>query len=277
MSEEPVAVVSKELTFAHAGDSGDLVYSLPVIDALAKGRASQLFINQSHYTRVKANQNSVDLIKPLLAATRPWLEVSLHHGELVRYNLNRWRDRPASYSKLTRTLAECHAMAFGFGMELFRQPWITLKAGSLMADRAAESALHYPVVIHRSARYQNPWFPWKSILDRYDDAIIMVGLKEEHEAFCEEFSVEIPHIITKDFLELAHVINAAKLFIGNQSSPFALAEAMKKPVIQEVCLAIKGQGNPNCLFPRRWAQHVATENWTPWDLASLPEHNLTYA
>jgi len=49
---------------------------------------------------------------------------------------------------------------------------------------------------------------------------------------------KLPQLIYRpidDFLEMAQVIKGSKLFIGNQSSPFALAEIMKVPRCLEVC------------------------------------------
>jgi ADP-heptose:LPS heptosyltransferase len=48
---------------------------------------------------------------------------------------------------------------------------------------------------------------------------------------------KIPHLIyrpVRDFLEMASVIAGAKLFIGNQSFPFSLAEALKANRLLEV-------------------------------------------
>ena len=58
-------------------------------------------------------------------------------------------------------------------------------------------------------------------------------LPEEHAAFSSAFG-DVPHHPTADFLELARVIAGCKLFVGNSSSPYAIAEALKKPVVQEV-------------------------------------------
>ena len=47
----------------------------------------------------------------------------------------------------------------------------------------------------------------------------------------------IPHlkwIQVNDFLELAGIIAGCKLFIGNQSFPFSIAEGLKVPRILEV-------------------------------------------
>jgi ADP-heptose:LPS heptosyltransferase len=43
------------------------------------------------------------------------------------------------------------------------------------------------------------------------------------------------HLECEDFLQLARVIKAARFFIGNQSFPYAVAEALKVPRILEVC------------------------------------------
>ena len=45
---------------------------------------------------------------------------------------------------------------------------------------------------------------------------------------------QIRHRPVKDFLEMASVIAGAKLFIGNQSFPFSLAEALKVNRLLEV-------------------------------------------
>ena len=73
----------------------------------------------------------------------------------------------------------------------------------------------------------------------------MVGFKDEHEAFCSDFAVDIPHIPTPTIAELAAIIAGADLFIGNQSMPYAIAEGIGKYTIQEVYLAA-----PNCIFDR---------------------------
>jgi hypothetical protein len=54
--------------------------------------------------------------------------------------------------------------------------------------------------------------------------------------------VNVPYHGTCPYRELAQLIAGSKLFIGNQSFPFALAEAMKCPRVLEVCPIC-----PNCI------------------------------
>lgn len=252
------------ISFRHSGDIGDLIYAMPVISALCErdGCRGTLAISASTLTRVKAGQGTVDLLKRLIESQCPIDEVRLHYGEPVRYDLDRWRGSPNYGTRVLATLAQMHAEAFGLSAELFEKPWIKLPEKGSMG-----------VVIARSPRYQNPAFPWKEILKKWPLASF-VGLQSEYDAMTQIYPAEMASVEyhpTKDFLELAEFIRGRSLFIGNQSSPFAVAEALKKPVIQETCLGMHGQGAANCVFRRRWAQHVVDGEVELWNLDDLPD------
>jgi len=78
-----------------------------------------------------------------------------------------------------------------------------------------------------------------------------VGYPKEHEIF--EYLVEekIPYIPTPDLLTLARVIAGAQHFFGNQNAAHAIAEAMKKSVIVEICRIA-----PAVLFVRPGASYI---------------------
>ena len=82
--------------------------------------------------------------------------------------------------------------------------------------------------------------PW----DKYARDAVFVGLPDEHAAFCREVG-PVTQYPTDDLLQVARVIAGAKLFVGNQSSPRAIAEGLKKPVVQEIFMH-----DPNCCFNR---------------------------
>jgi SAM-dependent methyltransferase len=109
-----------------------------------------------------------------------------------------------------------------------------------------------PVLIHRSPRWQNPVFPWRKVLDLHGSRCIFVGLPSEHEAFVKEFG-PVPFRPTKNFLELARLIAGCELYIGNQSAPYAIAEAMKHNAVLEVW-----PEGPNCIFYRENVIHCDT-------------------
>lgn len=63
---------------------------------------------------------------------------------------------------------------------------------------------------------------------------MFVGTKDEF----ENVKIEIPnlkHLQIDHFLDLAYVIKSCKVFVGNQSMCYAIAEAVKAPRIVELC------------------------------------------
>lgn len=89
-------------------------------------------------------------------------------------------------------------------------------------------------VINFTSRYRNTFINY-FFLKKYEDAIVFVGLPEEHKIFCSTWGLNLPHLQAKDFLELASFILIAKCFLGNQSFAFQIAEALKTPRILEIC------------------------------------------
>ena len=74
--------------------------------------------------------------------------------------------------------------------------------------------------------------------------MIFVGTKKEHKQFINEIG-NIDYYETNNLYNLAMIINGSLIFIGNQSCPYSIAEAMKKNTIQETSVNI-----PNCIFER---------------------------
>ena len=62
---------------------------------------------------------------------------------------------------------------------------------------------------------------------------VFVGYDNEYEDYCKRF-YPIKRVTVKDALHMAKIINSCKLFIGNQSSSFAIAEQMKTKRALEV-------------------------------------------
>lgn len=87
-----------------------------------------------------------------------------------------------------------------------------------------ENNLSESIVIARSARYNAPCVSY-AFLSRYPN-VYFVGVEEEYKVMQKQIS-HLRYLPVKNFLELAGYIAGAKLFIGNQSFPFSLAEAMK--------------------------------------------------
>jgi hypothetical protein len=125
-------------------------------------------------------------------------------------------------------------------------PWLTVAPSSKSKGR---------VIVNLTERYRNQSFRWKDVVKHYGDLILFVGLEHEHLYFCRDFG-KVEHAKTDNLLQVAELIAGSELFIGNQSSAFAIAEGLKHRRIQETSLVF-----PDCIFPQApglpEVQHVA--------------------
>ena len=101
--------------------------------------------------------------------------------------------------------------------------------------------------------------------------MVFVGHESEFTVFrelSEAAGKPVPWIRTANLVELARVVAGAEVFIGNQSSPMALALGLGINVIQECW-----QGNPNCVLKRNNAIYWGVSSTDP-ELA-IPKDWLT--
>jgi len=212
----------KGLTFAHDGDLGDVVASLPSIRALGGGRLVITLRDPSRPggpTRESMQGARFNAIKPLLEAQPYITSVEwMDSFDKPTHDFRTFRNDPI----LGESLA--HWQARHLGVEISTEPWLTVP----VSDRAKGRP-----VIARSLRYHSRWRMWNTILKAHPDALF-VGLREEYLHLSSTTQVKFEHAPTADLLELASIIAGCKLFIGNQSCPWWIAFALGVPTIQEV-------------------------------------------
>jgi hypothetical protein len=230
-------------TFKHSGDLGDIIYALPTIKALGGG---VLYLSEGA-TRVKMSEVQKNFITPLLVQQDYITGVEMWKGQAVAYDLDHFRNYWLIHGhEYGTSLAAWHARAFDLPLSILNEQWLKLPDYHLKS--------HYSTIIHRSPRYHNEHFPWRRVIDHYRGSIAFVGLRDEHEKFCHQFS-RVPFMEVRDAFEMACWIDQAGRFIGNQSLPAAIAEGLKKTKIIETYI-----GDPNCIFERPDAQNVFTKN-----------------
>jgi predicted O-methyltransferase YrrM len=165
-------------------------------------------------------------------------------------NMDEWRNHYQNHLNLTDIACEF----FGVPHPPREHPWLFVEP-----HRIAR------VVFHRSPRYHNWNFPWKRVYEEYHKEAVFVGHAQEHADFCH-FVGPISYWHTPDMLALARAIAGCELFVGNQSSPFAVAEGLKVPTVLEIV------PNPNnCHWERRGNVHGWNADVTLPPLADLPE------
>jgi hypothetical protein len=233
-------------TFKHSGDMGDIIYSLPAIRAMGggvlfldpNGGRGQPLILQSGIEQTRLNEKSIASLTPLLLRCQYIYSVGVWHGQKVEIDLDQFRRNVRHHN-----LADSHLETFGFSSSERDTAWLEI-------DDPIVDEKH-PIVINRTFRYQSNHVWWAQALPGFIDQAMFVGHPKEHEMFEETFCRKIHYRPTEDCLAVARVIAGCRQFIGNQSFPHSLAEAMKKPLINEVY-----GYNPAAVFRREGAQYV---------------------
>lgn len=218
----PVADGRKR-TFKHSGARGDLIYALPAIKMLGGGKL-YLSRKKDHFFGFPVDDEEMKGVSEFLK-TQPYIDsVQDWDGQTVDFDLDTFRNLDPAFI----LLPVAYLMRFGVLYDL-TMPWI---------DKVVEIP-KAEIVVSRTDRYHSP-FDWGELAPWIDKAAF-VGSKSEHEEFVRQTGLQIRYEETKTWMELAGVIRGSKLFVGNQSFAYSLAEAMKHPRVLEVCSLC-----PNC-------------------------------
>jgi hypothetical protein len=238
-------------TFRHSGNLGDIIYSLPAVQALGGG-VFYLDDRTTYLGKPPLGRDSALMMAALLETQSYVTQACVYEGQRVDHDLDRFRDKaipvhifntvksqtdefiglmfgkPAKdirrtlIPKLELDLPQYHWEAAGLrGRVDLSTPWITGIPGKAVAE----------IVVSKTSRYPGA-LDW-SALQEYAGRSVFVGLEEEWRQF-RQSHFDFPFYKAENLLDLARVIAAAKLFIGNQSLPLALADAMHIPRVCEL-------------------------------------------
>jgi hypothetical protein len=233
-------------TFKHSGDLGDVIFGLPAVRAMGggilyldpEGGLTSPLVKWQGRDRTKMSAATVASaipflkLQPYLIDVRPWqhepvdvdLDVFRCH---IRFN----------------NLSDSHLAAFELPLSERDTAWLMVDEPTVIPDR--------PIVLARNFRYQGNDALWETYLPQFKTRAVFVGHPKEHEIFVHTFGHEVPYYPTPDILSLARVLAGAQQFIGNQGLPHALAEGLKKDIINEYCRLY-----PAAIFKRPGAQYV---------------------
>lgn len=220
-----------EINFSHSGHAGDIIYSIPTMYALAKGRKINLYLTLNQPVRdftktmkhpngsVMLTEKSVDLFAPLVFAQPQFKSCEALTNQAIHYDLTAFRSFPFDYRM--GSIARWYFLTFGINWDLGK-PWLQVIPNKAFSDA---------IVLARSSRYRSPKIDY-GFLQKYS-RLVFVGMPDEFADMRQQLPQLVYHPVA-NFLELASVIAGSKLFIGNQSFPFSLAEALKVRRVLEV-------------------------------------------
>lgn len=242
-------------TFKHSGNCGDIIYSLPAVWQLSKNGKAEFYLQTDQRGRynnyhplgdVMLNKQMVEMLKPLLLYQPLCEKCEIYNGNVVDYDLDEFR-------KLIQFQDRGNVPRWYFYVYAvypsLSDPWLVAPK-----DLSMKNA----IVVARSHRYRNPHISY-NFLKKYPD-VFFVGVEEEF----SDMKASIPNLVYKpvnDFLEMATIINSCKVFIGNQSFPFAIAEALKVNRLLEVYynspnVNVEGKGAHDFLYQPQFEKTV---------------------
>lgn len=225
------------LKIRHSWNPGDLITILPGLQHLYKTQNTRTvfmqrlnfpafyYQNATHPTKFEGeqvcmNQSMWDMMLPLLKSQEYIEDAFVWEGQEFNLDFDLSRDR---------TLIPIP------NGSIHHWPWFIMP--DLACDLSKEwvkcnKVSNNNIIVNFTQRYRNPHLSYY-FLKGYD--VKFVGTEEEHELFCKQNNLSLEHLKVNDFKELAEIIKGARLFIGNQSFCWHLADAMKVNRIVEIC------------------------------------------
>jgi hypothetical protein len=220
---------NKPLSYAMSGDLGDIIYSMRTCHQLNDPNSTYYIVDRP-FTK-PWNQARLDALVPLMEA-QPYLGRVVYEEpkESLTHDFIDFRRGALTYSI---SLADIHATWVGIKLNPYT-PWLKVNPSNEMNGK---------VIVHKSPRYANPKFPWRAMADKFGDRMVAVGVEDELHVLVSALGRQVPLRKTSSYLELAELMAGCDLFIGNQSSPCAIALGLGIPTVQETSLR-----QPDCMF-----------------------------
>ena len=248
------------IKYRHSGTLGDLIYSLSVVNKMAKNDAMFLValnniencVSQYGYRpdevdpahRGRFTLQDYELLKPLLKRQSYIDAVGTWTQGTPEPDVDLDRFRGVLFRGFEGNYVEAYHKTFGlpFTMNDYDLPWLEADPNPIAK-----------IVISRTPRYRcaNGDAIWQSLVNQPGAAenSIFIGNDAEYVDFCRMSGKDIPHHRVSNFLELANIVAGAELVMANQNFVFSLAMGLGRPAVCET-IKIKPLQNNECFFPR---------------------------
>lgn len=159
-------------------------------------------------------------------------------------NLNKWRTEVHGTYKKTGGYNKCWSelLSQTFNYPITEYKWLTVPP--INADTSER------ILIHRSRQRHNNSYP-DYIKNLKERSLFITSNKDEYDNF--EYRDLADIYLVNTITEMAIAIRSCKLFIGNQSSPFALASALD---VNRVCELDSGDASPFYLGEEKHSKKI---------------------
>ena len=231
-------LMADRLAFKHSGRLGDIVYSLPLVKRMTElaGVPADFYIPSDVPARLgrdvyhpggelMVGPGLFAFIEPLLVV-QPYLR-KVHFvksTEVPSDCLDLDAFKTSNLNLKAGLIQGWYRKAFGVAFPI-EAPWLTLPDNGASAQSDGPT---FNVLISRTTRFCNTSINY-GFLDSIEK-VGFIGLKYEYEDFIERHSLRsLRHIPVSDALEMARRMQDCRVYVGNQSVNFAIADGMKVP------------------------------------------------
>ncbi len=243
--------MTNPVTAKHSYNAGDLISILPGFKKNYEDHGQKVLIYQelgfpvdlggfdhpvknSEGQHVCMNQTMFDMLYPLIRNQEYVEDFKVWNGEKVDYDFGMVRDG--------KQVPIPNGSIFHWPFMTFPDLTCDVSAPWINTIRKSKNAhwLSDKIIVNRTFRYTNPYISYY-FLKQYGDNVLFMGAHEEWEGFNKAFNLDTGLMPVLDFMEAAQKIEACKLFIGNQSLLWHIANATGARNIVEL-----SSEYPNC-------------------------------
>ena len=222
---------SSTINYICGGKLGDFIHTLYVVmvNHQLSGRKGNVYITGD--TKWGGDVFSFDVsqtykeLYPIVMEQSYVNSFSIYTDAKIDINLNNFR---RNNNILNRSWLEI--MSTSFNIPLIEKPWITIK--DINENYRDKVLIHRSVLIHQSTIRHLPNFPEKLFHIIKQNKCLFIGTKEEYDIF--PYKEEVPLELLPTLHEKYVAINSCKFFVGNQSSPLAMAYSINKSALGEL-------------------------------------------
>ena len=215
------------MRYLMGGKLGDFIHSLIVCKRIYEktGKKAILYISNIGDIFERPLEFTHAELKPILE-NQEWLsEFKIHQGELVDICLNDYRNSPHLYKT---NWINIYFQSFLNETPPKEYNWIEMPK-----NREFENSLIVNRAIHRYGPMSPPVIEsYRQIMSEFSERYFVCFDQHQYDNF--ELKSEFDLILVSNLYEYFEIINSAKLFIGNQTGPYAWASAMNVPRVLEI-------------------------------------------
>jgi hypothetical protein len=218
------------LNFVNGGNTGDLIHQLYAIKniCIRDNAMANIYLVDETY-KIPGCGNFLFNLSKTIEDTKDFIlaqdfvnsyEILPKPFDKEYHNLNMWR-----FKSENKSWTDLMSSYYNFDIpETYK--WLdNIEINDEFKDK---------IIIHNSVVRHNPQFNWEGIIDGISNDILFITSNDTEYGKFNFKNDKIKLFKASTVSEMVIAINSCKLFIGNQSLPFAIASALDVPRICEL-------------------------------------------